>query len=727
MSITSRIAASSMADIDMFEAIPVSPPRSPPLHELDYHKDAAVLFGAPRSSASSPAAKRKRNNTPVDVPALMLVQEPSPIPSAFGNPQTTTATTTTTVTDDGETVVVVAAAAAHTGTNGKKKSKMSLLSGFSLASLSPMSATPAQRRVGASSTSTTISFTPPTSPRYRAGSEVRRNSCPGGADGEVLPPSNNHVRRSSHSPQSPRTPSPPTSQHNAHYQYHLAPPVREGSPFASPFASPKLERLRGILTGSSSLKKAKNNNTITTTLTPSSCTSSHCTTKGSVWGGMRSRRVHVDDEDDAEGADEDGATKYGSGLAVSMLSSSTSSTSASIDCCAPRFAQVSLRKVDYFGLLPDEILVHLLTFLTPRDVVNAIAFLDPRFWRLSQDDSIWKLKFAEKWDHVPSPKMRARGWKHAYMLQVKADKDWLNPKRKPTMKDFSGHTNIIRCVDFDDTRIVSGGEDESIIVWNRESGQREHTIKAHKQFVHCVLMSPSVLISGGGDNIINLYDPKDDFKVKSSIKAHNKGVRCLQLAGNDLFSGSYDHTIKLWDVETQQLQREFTRKDEQSQSLTAHRKTVFGMQYRPADRLLISTGADRCIRAFDPRTGNEIWAIACKHLHTDWMMAICFDETKIVAASRDKTISVWDMHTRKFSHTLQGHKLGVVDLQMDEQKLVSGSGDNTARVWNMSKRYCVRSIEHGDTVWCVRFKEDTLVTGGGKADPHVRMFSFTDH
>jgi hypothetical protein len=390
---------------------------------------------------------------------------------------------------------------------------------------------------------------------------------------------------------------------------------------------------------------------------------------------------------------------------------------------SPRFPQVSIRKVDFFGLLPDEILVHLLTFLSPRDVVLAVALLDPRFSRLAEDDSS-RVKFSERWNHVPSPKMRARGWKNAFMMQTRADKDWLNPKRKLRSTLYAGHTNIIRTVDFDETKIVSGGEDKSIIVWNRETRQQEKKITEHTGIVHSLTFTDKVLVSGGGDNVIKIFDVADDYKCKATINAHTKGVRCIQLDQNLLFSGSYDHSIKLWDFETQALVREFQRDDGTPKRLTAHDKTVFGMQYRPTENLLVSTGADRFIRGFDPRIGVEQWNINCTQLHTDWIMTLCFDDTKIVAGSRDKILSIWDVRTLKFSHSLQGHRLGVVDIQMDGQKLVSGSGDNTARVWDMSKRYCVRTIDHADTVWCVKFKEDTLVTGGGKGDSHVRLFSF---
>jgi len=199
---------------------------------------------------------------------------------------------------------------------------------------------------------------------------------------------------------------------------------------------------------------------------------------------------------------------------------------------SPRFNQVSLRQVDFFSMLPDEILVHLLTFLSPRDVVNAVALLDPRFCRLANDDALWKIKFTERWDHMPSPKMRARGWKSAFILQTRADKDWLNPKRKPQSQLYSGHTNIIRTIDFDDTKIISGSEDKTIIVWNRESRKPEKVIEEHKGIVHTLQFSDKLLVSGGGDNVIKLYDIADDYKCQATIEAHKKGVRCIQLDQN---------------------------------------------------------------------------------------------------------------------------------------------------------------------------------------------------
>ena len=50
----------------------------------------------------------------------------------------------------------------------------------------------------------------------------------------------------------------------------------------------------------------------------------------------------------------------------------------------------------------------------------------------------------------------------------------------PTVYDFQGHSMKVLCVAFtpDGRRLLSGGEDKIIIVWDLASGQRINDIKA---------------------------------------------------------------------------------------------------------------------------------------------------------------------------------------------------------------------------------------------------------
>ena len=61
------------------------------------------------------------------------------------------------------------------------------------------------------------------------------------------------------------------------------------------------------------------------------------------------------------------------------------------------------------------------------------------------------------------------------------------------------------------------------------------------------------------------------------------------------------------------------------------------------------------------------------------------DGTKVVSASDDRILRLWDVATGECEQTLQGHSSRVNSARFspDGTKLVSASGDNTLRVWHV--------------------------------------------
>jgi WD40 repeat protein len=62
------------------------------------------------------------------------------------------------------------------------------------------------------------------------------------------------------------------------------------------------------------------------------------------------------------------------------------------------------------------------------------------------------------------------------------------------------------------------------------------------------------------------------------------------------------------------------------------------------------------------------------------MTIVKFNEKYIVTGSVDRTIKVWDAHTRRCLKTLRGHVKEVTALQFNDQEIVSGSEDCSLRV-----------------------------------------------
>ena len=55
---------------------------------------------------------------------------------------------------------------------------------------------------------------------------------------------------------------------------------------------------------------------------------------------------------------------------------------------------------------------------------------------------------------------------------------------------------------------------------------------------------------------------------------------------------------------------------------------------------------------------------------------------RIISASFDGTIKVWDAATGQEILTLEGHAGPVLSMAFDGQRIISGGKDNTVRIWD---------------------------------------------
>ncbi|KAI9700072.1 MAG: hypothetical protein M1836_002606 [Candelina mexicana] len=103
--------------------------------------------------------------------------------------------------------------------------------------------------------------------------------------------------------------------------------------------------------------------------------------------------------------------------------------------------------------------------------------------------------------------------------------------------------------------------------------------------------------------------------------------------------------------------------------------------------------------------------------HRECVYTIQYSEKYLVSGSRDRTVRIWNLDTRRLvRRPLVGHKMSVLCLQFDERPehdlIVSGSSDTDVIIWRFSTGDMIKRIEqaHGDPVLNLRFDDRFLVT-----------------
>jgi len=192
-----------------------------------------------------------------------------------------------------------------------------------------------------------------------------------------------------------------------------------------------------------------------------------------------------------------------------------------------------------------------------------------------------------------------RPWKDVYRDRWQIGVNWKNMRY--SLKIFKGHDNGVTCLQiWDDAILATGSYDNTIKIWDLETGEELRT-----------------------------------------LTGHTRGIRSLQMDDHKLLSASLDGTVKVWNWRTGKCIR----------TLSSHSEGVISVHFQ--DEVIASGSIDHSIRVFNFKTGTTF---SLNH-HDDWVNNVKVDMVSrtLLSASDDCTIVLWDLDTREIIRVFEGH------------------------------------------------------------------------
>lgn len=188
-------------------------------------------------------------------------------------------------------------------------------------------------------------------------------------------------------------------------------------------------------------------------------------------------------------------------------------------------------------------------------------------------------------------------------------------------------------------------DDGLVQLWNVGEGTLEKEFRYSDRWADGAAIAPDGgrVVAGGVEHSVKVWDTASQELV-ATLKGHHNIVRTTAFLpdGHRLLSGSDDQTIRLWDL----------RRTRTSSPEPAHGGKVHTLCQSPDGTLVVSGSADCSVKFWDPHTGRCTDSLA-GHTAEVWSAAFTPDGATLITLQNGWRAIVWDVASRSQRQVLQ--------------------------------------------------------------------------
>jgi F-box and WD-40 domain protein 1/11 len=290
-------------------------------------------------------------------------------------------------------------------------------------------------------------------------------------------------------------------------------------------------------------------------------------------------------------------------------------------------------------------------------------------------------------------------WQYLFKQKQRLEENWqanrhTNFQLPHPSHPHEAHAECIYTIQFHGKHLVSGSRDKTLRVWNLDTQRLIlPPLRGHDASVLCLQFDSSpkndVIISGGSDSNVIIWQFSTGKLLHKIEKAHRDPVLNLRFDDEYLVTCSKDMLIKVWN------RHSLLPTD------SAYPTRVLGASAHYPEHIISVDLEDLKRRTFEPL--KEYSLLMSLRGHSAAVNAVQVFEGKIVSASGDRQIKMWDIRSGSCIRTIFGHSKGIACVQYDGRRIISGSSDESVRIFDSTTGAEVACLKgHSDLVRTVQ-------------------------